>query len=80
MATVVDQTTVEWVVQIALDAFDKPSEFRSAPEQSLARMLERYGTPVFEVALARVRELLALNERDFVAAGAERMLENVLAG
>jgi hypothetical protein len=70
---------VEWVVQVAINAIDKPSG--ADPESSLQRILESDGPEVFEAALAkvRVRELLALNAHDFVAAGAERLLSNVLA-
>lgn len=69
--------SVEWVVQVAINAIDKPSG--SDPESSLQRILESEGPEVFEAALVKVRELLALNSHDFVAAGAERLLSNVLA-
>jgi hypothetical protein len=80
VATMADQTAaVEWIVRVAINAIDKPGELNSAPEASLERLLDRYGTEAFEVALSRVRELLALNDHDFVALGAERLLENALA-
>ncbi len=69
---------VDWIVQVAIDAIDKPSELTS-PEQSLSSLLERYGTGAFEAAIVKIRELRALNEHDFVAMGAERLLETVLA-
>jgi hypothetical protein len=71
---------VEGIVLTALDAIDKPDAFRSSPEHALTRMLEQYGSDAFADALERIRELLTLNSHDVVALGAERLLENVLAG
>jgi hypothetical protein len=79
-ATSIRQTTVDSIVELALNTVDKPELFGSDPSKSLQRMMERYGDEPIELALIRCRELLKVNPNDFTAAGAVRFLENALSG
>jgi hypothetical protein len=73
----VHQTTVDAIVEAALNAVDKPEIFNAEPERGLSNSLERYPA-AFEEALARCRKLAEDNPRDFVAAGAVQILTHVL--
>jgi hypothetical protein len=76
------QTGVDRILTIALNAIDKPGAEGlmnlGGGESMLARAVENNREEV-EEALARARELVDQNPRDFVAAGAVRLLSNALA-
>ena len=79
-ARFISQTTVDGLVELALNTVDKPELFTSDPADRLRRVIERHGDEPLELALARCRELLEANPRDFTAAGAVRFLEAALGG
>jgi len=73
----VHQTTVDAIVQDALNAIDKPELFSADPQVRLRSSLDRYPAE-FGEALERCRKLAADNPRDFVAAGAVSVMTSVL--
>lgn len=74
------QLSVEHVLEVALNAIDKPgADWPAAPERLLTRYAEGGSRAVVEEALSRARELVAQNPRDFVATGAVQLLSNALA-
>jgi hypothetical protein len=73
----IHQTHVDSLVERALNAIDKPEALMVEPEVTFTRLVER-DRPMVEEVLARCERLAADNARDFVAAGAVRMLRNVL--
>jgi len=75
----IEQTTVDGIVELALNTVDKPELFTGPPEGSLRRVRELYGDEPIEQALARCRHLVEDNPRDYVAAGAVQFLENALS-
>ncbi len=73
----VQQTTVDRLVELALNSVDKP-DFLSSPTSSVNRVVERYGVEPVNLALARCRQLFDANPADFTAAGAVKFLEEAL--
>ncbi|MEX0874707.1 MAG: hypothetical protein WD646_08965 [Actinomycetota bacterium] len=76
----IEQTTIDRVVELALNTVDKPELFRSDPPREVGRLIERHGDEIVEAALARCRALVAANTGDFTAAAAARFLESCLGG
>ena len=74
----VRQTSIDTVVERALNAIDKPDVFTGDPANAFRGWIERDRSLVVD-ALTRCRKLAKDNPRDFVAVGAVQLLESVLA-